>query len=169
MEVMLVLLVIVCAAGWNLFRTNRREQAQEKQMQTMTCLLEEVSSVIADFLEHGWAVAQVSHGRYGGTLSARIHSIDRGLYAYSVSMYDTGDLRLNSRETLENFGLKSFVEKYGDCYDESRDALVYLSRHAVSLPENQLSELEQRLYEQIKANPKAKVSSNALIYTNGIR
>ncbi len=174
MEVLMVLLLIVCAAFWWNMRSWSREHFSSFPSREEEILILETRAVTADFLEAGEMVRLLSREKYLGTISLRLHPRSYGRIGYTVCMYDTGDLAHSFSEFQKEFPeeefleLRQFIATYGGCYDAQRDALVYTTRNSAKLTGEQKQRLEREVYLKIAAHPLADMKSSTLIHTRNL-
>lgn len=169
MGLLILLLVILGAVAWGYFNRIRRQLSEGDEA---VPLILETASVTADFLEAGQVVSLLSGGNYLGTISVRPHRRKHNQVGYSITMYDSGDLRYSYGVYKKNHPqqaegdcrvLERFLDTYGGCYDPERNALVYMTKHSAG-PVDAL-EGEAELKSRIARHPLAEMESLSHIHT----
>lgn len=169
MVVLLVLVFAVCGVFWYLYRGELELRRAEEQNRLKEAVISEAEMVIMDFLDYGKEVSLATRGKYRGTVSLRMHKVDKnGDMGFLVSMYDSGDLTRLDDETRTRFHLENFVKKYGYYYDPERDSIVYQTSLGARLQPEERAELERRLIQRVKNHPMALIKSENVIGTRGI-
>lgn len=169
MAILILLLVILGTGTWGFCWYVRKEDSREEGA---GALIREAASVTMDFLEAGQVVSMLSGGNYLGTISLRLHQRKHNQVGYTITMYDSGNLRSSyeayrkdhPKEETEGFRvLEQFLDTYGGCYDPERNALVYMTRHSAGAVD--ALEGEAELKSRIARHPLAEMESLSRIHT----
>lgn len=170
MGLLFLMTVMLWIGVWHYARRIRRELPDGDGS---AALISETVSVTTDFLEAGQVAALLSDGNYLGTISVRIQQRKHNQAGYVITMYDSGNLRssyeayLQEHQRTEDFRvLENFLENYGGCYDEERNALVYTTRSSARISDAMEGEME--LKSRIAMHPLAQMESLGQIHTKHV-